>query len=158
MKTVTDRDAGFSAGIRVEKGQLASAATSTTTSAAQAGAPSQGATATRLGPRAGFPGAARGGGNASIGTVSSVNGKRSTSPTQPGAPSRPPSPSPKITKSKSVSKASVRAGDVVLVQGLNSSNGTIPAISVSESGVSATHSDPAIAGSGGNTTNTDAAG
>jgi hypothetical protein len=64
----------------------------------------------------------------------------------------------KIAKSESVSRASVRAGDVVVVQGLKSSNGTITAISASDSGVSATHSGAAPTGSGGNTTNTDTAG
>jgi hypothetical protein len=104
--------AGFYAGVGVEKSQLASAATTTTASAPPAGATLQGSTAPGSGARAGFPGAARGGANASIGTVSSVNGKTVYLTDTTGNTVKVTlSSATKITKSESVSKASVRPGD-----------------------------------------------
>jgi len=151
--------AGFYAGVGVEKSQLASAATTTTASAAQAGATSQGSTGTGAGARAGFPGAARGGANASIGTVSSVNGKTIYLTDTTGNTVKVTlSSATKITKSESVSKASVRPGDAVVIQGAKSSSGTITATSVSDSGASATRSGSATTSGSTNTTSTGTAG
>ncbi len=133
--------AGFYAGVSVEKGQLSTAATTTTASAAS--------NATGAGPRAGFGGAARGGGNASIGTVSSVNGKTIyLTDTSGNTVKVTLSSATKITKSESVSKASVRPGDTVVIQGLKASNGTLTATSVSDSGASAARSAAGAASSG----------
>jgi hypothetical protein len=148
--------AGFYAGVGVEKSQLAGAATA---SAAPAGATSQGSTATGSGARAGFPGAARGGANASIGTVSSVNGKTVYLTDTTGNTVKVTlSSATKITKSESVSKASLRPGDAVVIQGAKSSNGTITATSVSDSGASATRGNSGTTGNATTTTNTGTAG
>jgi hypothetical protein len=91
------------------------------------------------GSTAGFAGALRGGGNASIGTVASVNGKTIYLTDSSGNTVKVTlSSATKLTKSQGVSKASVRPGDTVVIQGLKSSNGTIAATSVSDSGASAT--------------------
>jgi Domain of unknown function (DUF5666) len=127
---------GFYAGINVEKGQLAGAST---TSAPGAGA--------RSGATAGGPSAARGGfaarfgggaGNASIGTVSSVNGKTVyITDTSGNTVKVTLSSATKVTKSEPVRRSSVHPGDAVVIQGVKNSNGTISASSVTDSGASA---------------------
>jgi hypothetical protein len=145
--------AGFYAGVSVEKGQLASAATTPTASASTSGA------APGSGARAGFPGAARGGGNASIGTVSSVNGKTIYLTDTAGNTVKVTlSSATKITKSQTVSRASIRPGDTVVIQGAKGSNGTLTATSVSDSGAGAGRAGSGTSGSAGNTTNTGTAG
>jgi hypothetical protein len=145
--------AGFYAGVSVEKGQLASAATTTTAAASTSGA------GTASGARAGFPGAARGGGNASIGTVSSVNGKTIYLTDTAGNTVKVTlSSATKITKSQSVSRASIRPGDTVVIQGAKGSNGTLTATSVSDSGTGAGRGGAGTTGSAGNTTNTGTSG
>lgn len=139
--------AGFYAGIRVEKTQLGSAATIPTASQAATGAGS--------GARPGF----LGGGNASIGTVSSVNGNTIyLSDTSGNTVKVTLSSATKVTKSQSVSKSSVRPGDTVVIQGAKNSNGTITATSVNDSGASAGRTGPPATGSSAGTTSTTAAG
>jgi Domain of unknown function (DUF5666) len=124
--------AGFYAGISIEKGQLATAATPTTAAASTSGA------RTASGARPGFLGGARGGGNASIGTVSSINGKTIYLTDTAGNTVKVTlSSATKITKSESVSRASIRPGDTVVIQGAKGSNGTLTATSVSDSGAGA---------------------
>jgi hypothetical protein len=138
--------AGFFAGIEVEKGQLASTASAATTGAAggaAAGARSGGAagaaTGAKPGASSGFPGAARfgggGGANASIGTISSVNGKTLYLSGPTGNTVKVTlSSSTKLTKSLGVSKSSLHPGDSVVIQGVKNSSGTLVATSVSDSG------------------------
>jgi Domain of unknown function (DUF5666) len=150
--------AGFYAGIRVEKGQLASTASAATTSAtggaagARTGAAAGGSAATGSGAAGGFPGAARfgggAGGNASLGTISSVNGSTiyltdTTGNTVKVALS----PSTKLTKSLSVSKGALHPGDSVVIQGVKNSSGTVVATSVSDSGARTTGSSSTGGGS-----------
>lgn len=133
---------GFYAGIRVEKGQL-SGSTSTSrslpslASAAGAGGGSSRTTGTS---RSGFPGAGGfGGGNTSIGTVSSVKGKTIYMTDTSGNTVKVTLSSvTKITKSLHVARKAVRPGDSVVIQGAKSSNGTVRATSVSDSGASTT--------------------
>jgi hypothetical protein len=148
--------AGFYAGVRVEKGQIASSSTGTFTLPTGAGATGRaggraasgaagtaGASGTAgaaggfaaAAGRFGAAGAGLAGGNASFGTVASVNGKtlvlteasgntvkvRLTSTTT-------------IAKSLPVSRSSVRPGDTVIVQGVPNSSGTVVAASVTDSG------------------------
>ncbi len=137
---------GFYVGVRVEKGQLSSSPS--TLGAGLAGAATRAGAGARTGTgsaasasgRTGgfgraFAAGGAGGANASVGTVSSVNGStiyltdfsgntvkiRLTSGT-------------KVTKSVNVSKTSVRPGDTIIVQGLKGSHGTITAASVTDSG------------------------
>ena len=133
--------AAFYTGVRVEKGQLSTATTAPTAAASTAGA-----------GHGGFPGGALGGANASIGTVSSVDGNTIyLTDTSGNVVKVKLSSATKVTKSESASKTSVRPGDTVVVQGAKGSNGTITATSVSDSGASATHggASPAATGTAG---------
>jgi hypothetical protein len=133
--------AGFYAGIRVEKDQLASTTSAATTSAtgaatgARTGAATGGAGA--AGGFAGrFGGAAGGGGaNASLGTISSVNGKTIyLTDTSGNTVKVTLASSTKLTKSLGVSKSALHPGDSVVIQGVKNSSGTLVATSVSDSG------------------------
>jgi hypothetical protein len=152
--------AGFYGGVRVEKSQLSGTATTAAQpSGAPGGASSQGSAATASGARAGFLGAGRGGGNATIGSVSSVNGSTIYLTDSSGNTVKVTlSSATKVTKSVGVSKASVRPGDTVVIQGLKSSNGTVTATSVSDSGASAARSAAGATGSATNSTTTGSAG
>jgi hypothetical protein len=132
--------AAFYTGVRVEKSQL-SPATTTAASTATAGA--------RGGFGGGFAGGAGGGANASIGTVSSVDGSTIyLTDTSGNTVKVKLSSSTKVTKSESVSGTSVRPGDTVVIQGVKASNGTITATSVSDSGASASRGGASSTGTG----------
>jgi hypothetical protein len=157
--------AGFYAGIRVEKSQLSSSS-----SAARAFTPpALGSTAGRSSSRAsgsrsssasglpsggGFPGAALGGGNASIGTISSVDGNTIYLSDSSGNTVKVTlSSATKLTKSLSVGKHALHPGDSVVIRGLKNNNGTVSATSISDSGASTTttttSSSSSSSGSGG---------
>ncbi|MGZ6568339.1 MAG: DUF5666 domain-containing protein [Solirubrobacteraceae bacterium] len=146
---------GFYVGIRVEKGQVSnsggtaraitppalggtSASSSTgRTSSAAGGSRSSGATGGLPGGGAGFPGGAFGGGNASIGTISSVDGNTIYITDASGNTVKVTlSSATKITKSLGVSKKSLRPGDAVVIRGLKNGNGKVSATSISDSGAS----------------------
>jgi hypothetical protein len=136
--------AGFYAGVQVEKGQLASTASAATTSAttgatgASAGARS-GAAAGGPGAAGGFAGRFGGGGNASLGTISSVNGNTIYLTDTTGNTVKVMlSSSTKLSKSLGVSKSALHPGDSVVIQGVKNSNGTLVATSVSDSGARTT--------------------
>jgi hypothetical protein len=138
---------GFYAGVRVEKGQLSSSSStgvslpSSLPSLAGSGASSRGATATSTGSRSSLPGPGAFGGGASIGTVSNINGKTIyISDTSGNTVKVRLSSATKITKSFTVGKKAVRPGDSVVIQGAKSSNGTLSATSISDSGASTTGS------------------
>lgn len=164
---------GFYVGIRVEKNQVSSSGTTgrgftLPTGLAGAGATSsaRGTSGTASGARtsgsglpgggAGFPGGgAFGGGNASIGTISSVNGKTIYITDVSGNTVKVTlSSATKITKSLGVSKHSLRPGDSVVIRGLKNSSGKVSATSISDSGASNTGSGASgssgSSGSGGN--------
>jgi hypothetical protein len=127
--------AGFYAGIRVEKSQVGG-----TASAATASVP---------GAAGGFAGRFGGGasGNASFGTISSVNGNTIYLTTTTGNTVKVTlSPSATLTKSLSVSKGSLHPGDSVLVQGVKNSGGTIVATSASDQGARTTGSGSTSSG------------
>jgi hypothetical protein len=130
--------AGFYAGIRVEKSQLGS-----TTAAGTSSAQRPGGTGAGAGGQGGFPGAGRfgGGGNASFGTVSSVNGNTIylTDPTG-NTVKVTLSSTTKLTKSLGVSRTALHPGDSVVIQGVKNSSGTLVATSVSDSGANTTGS------------------
>jgi hypothetical protein len=151
--------AGFYGGVRVEKSQLSGAASAALPSAAPSGASSQGSAGAGAGARAGFLGAGRGGGNATIGAVSSVNGNTIyLTDTSGNTVKVTLSSATKVTKSVGVSKASVRPGDTVVIQGLKSSNGTVTATSVSDSGATAARTGAGATGGATNSTKTGSAG
>ena len=135
---------GFYAGVRVEKSQL------------QHGEHDRDrrVDARRPEPRSGFAGGfaggARGAGtNASIGTVSSVDGNTIyLTDTSGNTVKVNLSSATTVTKSEAVSKTSVRPGDTVVIQGAKASNGTITATSVSDSGASATRGGASATGTG----------
>lgn len=138
---------GFYAGVRAEKGQLSSSSStgvslpSSLPSLAGSGASSRGATATSSGSRSSLPGPDAFGGGASIGTVSNINGKTLyISDTSGNTVKVRLSSATKITKSLTVGKKAVRPGDSVVIQGAKSSNGTLSATSISDSGASTTGS------------------
>jgi len=136
--------AGFYAGIKVEKGQLSSSAPAATTAAAGAGATAQGTGAGGFAGR--FGGGA--GGNASIGTISNVNGNMLYLTETTGNTVKVTlSPSTKLTKSLTVAESSLHPGDSIVVQGVKSSDGTVVATSISDSGTRTT-------GTGGGTSST----
>jgi hypothetical protein len=136
---------GFYAGVRVEKGQISTSSASASTgaagrafgglgggSAARAGAGGAGGAA---GFRALAAGGGFGGGSSSFGTVSTVAGKYVYVTDASGNTVKVSlSSATKVTKSVGVSKSAVRPGDTVIIQGLKSSNGTIQATSLSDSG------------------------
>jgi hypothetical protein len=159
--------AGFYAGIRVEKGQVGSSTTLRLPTAA-AGARAFGAVG--AGGAAGSAGAGSGaaagssargaaggartggfaglaGGNASVGTVASVNGRTLVLTETSGNTVKVQlPPSTKITKNQSVSRTAVRPGDTIIVQGAPNSKGTTVAASVTDSGASSTGSSTLSSG------------
>jgi hypothetical protein len=145
--------AGFYAGIRVEKGQLSTSSSTTRgfTPPALGGSSTRSSTSTSgsrssttsgfPGGAGGFPGAAPGGGNASIGTVSSVNGNTIyLTDTSGNTVKVALSSATKITKSLGVSKRSVHPGDSVVIRGLKNKSGALSATSISDSGASSSSS------------------
>jgi hypothetical protein len=163
--------AGFYAGVRVEKGQLASSSGSAAASRfasllSSAGSSSSSRTGGRSGASPGtgsFAGrggsdfggglggfaAALGGGNAAVGTVSSVNGKtiyvRETSGNTVKVKL---SKATKITKSVSVKKGRVYPGDSVVASGVKTSGGGLTATSLTDSGASGTGTSSSTTSSG----------
>ena len=84
-----------------------------------------------------LPGGAFGGANASIGTISSVNGNTIyITDTSGNTVKVTLSSATKITKSLGVSKHSLRPGDSVVIRGLKNSSGKVSATSISDSGAS----------------------
>lgn len=142
---------GFYAGVRVEKGQLSSSSSagsslpssvpSSLPSLAGSGASSRGATGTSSGSRSSLPALGAFGGGTSIGTVSNINGKTIYISDSSGNTVKVRlSSATKITKSLTVGKKAVRPGDAVVIRGAKSSNGTLSATSISDSGASPTGS------------------
>jgi hypothetical protein len=141
--------AGFLAGVELEKSQATGIPTTPTAPTAGGAAAGAGA-----GGRGGFPFAGRGagGGNASFGTISSVSGNTVYVTEASGNTVKVTlSPATKVTKSQSVTKSSLRPGDAVVIQGATSSNGTVSATSVSDSGTGPARI-PTGTGSGSGTT------
>jgi hypothetical protein len=148
---------GFYAGIRVEKGQLSNSSTGVSAlgtggTAARAGrgtgAGARSGVASLFGGGArsgagattgagGFAGALAGGagGNASFGTVASVNGKTIAVTESSGNTVKVKlSPATKITKTQSAPRSAIRPGDTVVISGVSGSGGTVSAASVTDSG------------------------
>ena len=145
--------AGFFAGVEIEKSQAAGTPTAAITPAtATAGGPAARAGA---GARGGFPFAGRGpgGGNASFGTISSVSGNTAYVTEASGNTVKVTlSSATKVTKSQSVSKSSLRPGDAVVIQGATSSDGTVSATSVSDSGTGPARTPTGTGGASSGTT------
>ena len=133
---------GFYVGIRVEKSQLPSTASTGSTGPGRAGrgpgrardrqrAPEPAVAAWRV-PSAPAGG---GGGNSSFGTISAVNGNTLFLTDASGNTVKVAvSSATTITKSLGVSARSVHPGDTVIVSGLKGSNGTISATTVNDTG------------------------
>jgi hypothetical protein len=144
--------AGFYAGVRVEKGQVSGSSTALrlpgATGAAAGATRSGGAGPSRTGGFPSFAGGA-GGGNASVGTVASVNGRTIVLTETSGNTVKVRlSPSTKITKNQAVSRHAVRPGDTIIVQGAPNARGTTVAASVTDSGTgSAGSGSPSSGGS-----------
>jgi Domain of unknown function (DUF5666) len=146
---------GFYAGVRIEKGQLsgsttASAGGSAAVTAAGGGPPAAAGGGSAPGRGTGSrTGAARfGGGNASVGSVSSVRSKTLYLSDVSGNTVKVAlSSATKISKSVTVASRSIRPGDTVVIQGLRNSRGTVIATSVTDSGASTTGGGTSSAGS-----------
>jgi hypothetical protein len=132
---------GFYVGIRVEKGQLSSSSTTGTTGAAsrlaggaaRAGGSGGGGGLARAFAGGGAAGAP--GGNSTVGTISSVDGKSLYLTDTAGNTVKVAlSSATTITKSLGVSARSVHPGDTVIVSGLKGSNGTITAATLNDTG------------------------
>jgi hypothetical protein len=153
--------AGFYAGVRVEKGQIAStpvtlgAAGSTASglgaragatgaaggsrASGASGAASRTAGASGAAGASGFAGAAArfggaGGANTSLGTVSTVDGKTLVLTEASGNTVKVNLSSAKITKSQSVGRSAIHPGDTVVIEGVPNKSGTVVAATVSDSG------------------------
>ena len=155
---------GFYVGVRVEKGHIASSPTTIgagagggfaapggalTGGAPSGGAPSGGA------PTSGAPsgGAAAsfasrfGGGNATLGTVASIDGKTLTLTEASGNTVKVKLTSAtKITKNESARRRQIHPGDTITVSGLTGKQGTVSAATVTDSGAKTT---AGASGSGG---------
>jgi hypothetical protein len=172
---------GFYAGVRVEKSQVSNSTSTAGSAVASRLAALGGARAgTRAGAGAGSSaagaagasgssgaagagggaglrallgggGGAPGGGSASFGTVSSIDGNTLyITETSGNTVKVTLSSATKMTKNVTVGKKAVRPGDAVVVSGAKSSDGTISAITLSDTGASPT----AGAGGGGSSTPT----
>ncbi len=153
----------FYAGVRVEKGQMSSTSSSAASTLASRFAAARGgasatagtsaATGASTGSRsAGFGRFGGGGGNGTFGTVSTVDGHTLyITDTTGNTVQVNLSSATTLSKSETVSAASIHPGDTVVVSGLKGSNGTISASSVNDSGArgSAFGGGGAGAGSGG---------
>jgi hypothetical protein len=159
---------GFYAGVRVEKGQLASTprtfslsgagGASGRASGAGAGASGQAASSGRA--SATGAGAATGattgraggfaGGGVSVGTVQSVNGNALVLSETSGTTVQVRlASSTKVTKNTSVKRSAVRPGDTLIVQGAPNAKGTVVASTVTDSGAGGTGLGTGLGGSGG---------
>jgi len=144
---------GFYIGVRVEKAHTSSSTASglSLPSAAAASSLSRGGTS-GSGSRGGLPGlGAFGAANASIGTVSSVDGRTIYITDSSGNMVKVNlSSATKITKSLTVAKTAVHPGDSVVIEGAKGSNGALTATSITDSGTSASStSSTSGAGSSG---------
>ena len=146
--------AGFYAGVRIEKNQLASSSSSGALSALTGGATGTGAAARAgatgragaAGTGAARPGGAGGGGfralfgggaGATLGTVSSISGNSLyVTETSGNTVQVTLSSATKLTKSIAVGKKAVRPGDLVTVSGVKGSGGTVSATTVNDTGAS----------------------
>jgi hypothetical protein len=131
---------GFYVGIRVEKGQLSSTSTTGATGAASrlAALAGRGSAAGAGAGGGGFARAFAGGGaggNSTVGTISSVDGRALYLTDTSGNTIKVALSSvTTITKSLGVSTRSVHPGDTVIVSGLKGSGGTISATTVNDTG------------------------
>jgi hypothetical protein len=137
---------GFFVGVRVEKNKIPSTSGASSAFASALSGASRGATvltvsagsfASRFGAGAGgFAGAA---GNATIGSVSSVNGKTIyVTETSGDTVKVKLSGQTTITKSEAVSSAKIFPGDEVVIAGTKGSGGMVTATSLTDSGARAT--------------------
>jgi hypothetical protein len=146
---------GFIGGVEVQKGQGSSSGGSLASSfASRFGAAAGGATSTAGSTSAGstsrlrglFGGGGAAGAGATIGTVSSINGRTLyVSEVSGDTVAVVTTPESKITKSESVGAKAIHPGDSVVVEGLAGSKGTITASSVTDSGSSSTGTSGGLA-------------
>lgn len=152
--------AGFYAGIRVEKGQLANSTGGSSSFSPSAIGGFAGTGRARTGSTTGFPAGGRfpgfgsGSNTPSIGTIASVNGDTLYLTETSGDTVKVKlSSATKVTKTEAVSKNKLRPGESVVIEGLKGSNGTISATSVSDSGARTTSSTTGGASSGSSAVN-----
>ncbi len=130
--------AGFYAGVRIEKNQLANSSSAGAGAASRAGTGRSGAGG--LGGGGGGLRARFGGGSgagATLGTVSSISGNALyITETSGNTVNAALSSATKLTKSIAVGKNAVRPGDLVTVSGAKESGGALSATTVNDTGVS----------------------
>jgi hypothetical protein len=145
---------GFYVGVRVEKGHIASSPTTIgggfAARAAGATATGTGATGARSGSGGGF--AARfGDGNATFGTVASVDGKTLTLTEAAGDTVKVKLTSAtKISKTESAKRRQIHPGDTITVSGVTSKQGTVSAATVTDAGATTTGSSGSTGSGAGN--------
>jgi len=129
--------AGGSAGGGSAAGGSAAGAASSTGGASAAGA-------------SGFAARFGGGGNATFGTVASVDGKTLTLTEASGDTVKVKLTSAtKISKTESAKRSQIHPGDTITVSGVTSKQGTVSAATVTDSGARTTGSSSSTGGSGG---------
>jgi hypothetical protein len=151
---------GFLAGVELEKSRVSGGTVSLASAGGGAAARARAATGTgagRFGAGGAFAAAAGRfggtgagvGGNSSFGTISSVSGHiLYLTDTSGNTVKVRLSSATSLTKNQSVSSASIRPGDSVIVQGLKGSDGTITATSLSDSGNRSAAAGGGTSGSG----------
>jgi hypothetical protein len=134
---------GFYVGVRVEKGHIASSPT-TIGAGGGAGFAAPGGAATRDAPTGGATAsfASRfGGGNATLGTVASVDGKTLTLTEASGDTVKVKLTSAtKMTKTEAAKRSQIHPGDTITVSGVAGRQGTVSAATVTDSGARTTGS------------------
>jgi hypothetical protein len=159
---------GFYVGVRVEKGHIASSPTTigaggfaaaggttatgggaaATRGGAAAGGTSGRSAASTAGPAGAAAFAGRfGGGNATFGTVGSIDGKTLTLTEASGDTVKVKLTSAtKITKTESAKRSQIHPGDTITVSGVTSKRGTVSAATVTDSGAGTTGSSSGAGG------------
>lgn len=141
--------AGFTAGGGAAAGSAATGGGAATSGGAARGGSSGRSAASTAGPAGAAAFAGRfGGGNATFGTVGSVDGKTLTLTEASGDTVKVKLTSAtKITKTESAKRSQIHPGDTITVSGVTSKHGTVSAATVTDSGASTTGSSSGSASS-----------
>jgi hypothetical protein len=146
---------GFYAGVRIEKGQLASSSSATASRtvtslrSARAGAAGRFAGLFAGGAGAAAGGAAARGGSASFGTVASVSGRSlDVTVTSGNTVKVTLSSQTKVTKTVPVAHGAIHPGDTVAIQGVPGNSGSISAASITDSGARSAGTGASSTGNG----------
>jgi hypothetical protein len=142
---------GFYAGVRIEKGQLASSSSATTAASLRSARAGAGRFAGLFGGGAGTAagGTSPRGGSASFGTVASMSGRSLDVTVASGNTVKVTlSSQTKVTKTVPVAHGAIRPGDTVVIQGVPGQSGSISAASITDSGARSAGTGASSTGTG----------